>query len=76
MSEKKEETLDEKKCREAVNYDLKMAIAFLNLLYKSPELMASVEELVVDKMRAHYENKKLNPELPLTDGVVSESTGK
>lgn len=76
MSEKKEETFDEKKCREAVNYDLKMAIAFLNLLYKSPELMASVEELVVDKTRAHYENKKLNPELPLKDGVVSESTGK
>lgn len=54
---------DEKKCRQAVNYDLRMAIAFLNLIYRSPDLLAAVENLIVEKTKAEYENKQKNPEL-------------
>ena len=64
MSEKKEE-FDEKKCRDAVNYDLRMAIAFLNVLYRQPDLLKAVEDLVVERSRAEYENRKKNPELEL-----------
>ena len=63
MQEKKEEQFDEKRCREAVNYDLKMAIAFLNVLYRQPEILKAVEDLVVERSKAQYENRKKNPEL-------------
>lgn len=58
-----EKEFDEKKCREAANYDLRMCIAFLNLLYRDPQMLKAVEDLIVERTRAHYENKKLNPEI-------------
>lgn len=66
MQETEEKTtpqFDEKRCRETVNYDLKMAIAFLQMIYRDPELLATLEQKIVDKTKAHYENKALNPEL-------------
>lgn len=60
---KPEQEFDEKRCRESVNYDLKMAIAFLNMVYRDPELLATVENKIVEKTKAHYENKARNPEL-------------
>lgn len=45
-----------------VNRDLENAIAFLNMLRSTPEVLDAIEEKVAERIRLHEEEKKLKGE--------------
>lgn len=66
-------SLSDDQLRRLVSNDLASAVSCLNMVRNDPEMMKAIQDIVIQRVRAEEENKRLQPELELDEEDIAHS---
>lgn len=65
MSKKEVKKSTDEEIRGWVSRDLGSAVSLINMIRNDPEMLKAISDIIIARVRAEEENKKLQPELDL-----------